>query len=63
MISQCREENGSDVVEVAAIRKAMDGLFAKLDTLTHFHFTPKNLNAEVKVGEHKIFAFTRQEMH
>ena len=27
----------------------MDGLFAKLDTLTHFHFTPKNLNAEVKI--------------
>lgn len=35
--------------EVEEIRRNMKKLFAKLDTLTHFHFTPKNLSAEVKI--------------
>jgi len=43
------DADGQNAKEVAAIHKAMTGLFAKLDTLTHFHFTPKNLNAEVKI--------------
>ena len=31
------------------IKSRMKDLFAKLDTLTHYHYTPMPLNAEVKV--------------
>merc|ERR1719175_209529 len=35
--------------EVEEIRAAMKSLFAKLDTLTHCHFTPRQKSAEVKI--------------
>jgi len=35
--------------EVEEIRAAMTSLFAKLDTLTHCHFTPRQKSAEVKI--------------
>ena len=35
--------------EVEEIKSAMRSLFAKLDTLTHFHYTPKQKSAEVKI--------------
>ncbi len=35
--------------EVEEIRSAMHGLFAKLDTLTHCHYTPRQKAAEVKI--------------
>jgi U3 small nucleolar RNA-associated protein MPP10 len=35
--------------EVDSIKQAMKTLFAKLDTLTHFHYTPKISTAEVKI--------------
>ena len=34
---------------MAEIKSAMKSLFAKLDTLTHFQFTPKQKSAEVKI--------------
>ena len=35
--------------EVELIKRAMKTLFSKLDTLTHFHYTPKMSTAEVKI--------------
>jgi len=35
--------------EVEEIRKGMKVLFAKIDALTHYHYTPKNLNTEIKM--------------
>ena len=35
--------------EVEQIKSAMRSLFSKLDTLTHFHYTPKQKSAEVKI--------------
>jgi U3 small nucleolar RNA-associated protein MPP10 len=35
--------------EVEDIKAAMKSLFAKLDTLTHFTFTPKQKSAEVRI--------------
>ncbi len=35
--------------EVEEIKKAMASLFAKLDTLTHFHYTPRSADAEIKI--------------
>ncbi len=35
--------------EVEEIKKSMKSLFAKLDILTHFHYTPKNLDPEIKI--------------
>jgi len=35
--------------EVELIKRSMKTLFAKLDTLTHFHYTPKMSTAEVKI--------------
>ena len=35
--------------EVDFIKRSMKSLFAKLDTLTHFHYTPKMTSAEVKI--------------
>ena len=43
------DEDPETTKEVEALKKSMNLLFAKLDTLTHFHYTPKNLSAEVKV--------------
>ena len=43
------EKEEAATKEVASIKKDMKALFAKLDTLTHFHYTPKNLEAEIKV--------------
>lgn len=48
-VSLLDREESETPKEVEQIRKDMNMLFAKLDTLTHFHYTPKNLNAEVKV--------------
>ena len=35
--------------EVDFIKRSMKSLFAKLDTQTHFHYTPKMTSAEVKI--------------
>ena len=45
------DEDGDDgpPPEVDLIKRAMKTLFAKLDTLTHFHYTPKMSTAEVKI--------------
>jgi U3 small nucleolar RNA-associated protein MPP10 len=35
--------------EVESIKRSMKSLFSKLDTLTHFHYTPRMSSAEVKI--------------
>ena len=42
------EEDGPPP-EVDGIKRSMKSLFAKLDTLTHFHYTPRMASAEVKI--------------
>eukprot|EP00096_Caligus_rogercresseyi_P002737 TRINITY_DN15004_c0_g1_i1.p1 TRINITY_DN15004_c0_g1~~TRINITY_DN15004_c0_g1_i1.p1 ORF type:complete len:725 (-),score=259.32 TRINITY_DN15004_c0_g1_i1:64-2238(-) len=39
--------------EIEDIQKNMHSLFAKLDVLTHYHYIPKSLSAEVKVIKNK----------
>uniref|UniRef100_A0A0K2UEK6 U3 small nucleolar ribonucleoprotein protein MPP10 n=1 Tax=Lepeophtheirus salmonis TaxID=72036 RepID=A0A0K2UEK6_LEPSM len=39
--------------EVEDIQKRMNSLFAKLDVLTHYHYVPKTLSAEIKVIKNK----------
>ena len=46
LLDKDTEETPEEVMEVKA---AIKSLFAKLDTLTHFHFTPKQKSAEVKI--------------
>ncbi len=44
------DEEAEDQPEtLEAIRGKMKELFAKLDTLTHYHYTPQAANAEVKI--------------
>ena len=45
------DDDGNETIpaEVESIKKSMKLLFAKLDTLTHFHYTPKLQDAEVKI--------------
>merc|ERR1712142_457070 len=43
------KENVDIPAEVESIKSAMHILFSKLDTLTHFHYTPKQKTAEVKI--------------
>jgi len=43
------KENEETPKEVEDLKTAMRSLFAKLDTLTHFHFTPKQKSADVKI--------------
>ncbi|TRY76798.1 hypothetical protein TCAL_04034 [Tigriopus californicus] len=42
-------EDEDDPKEVEAIKASMHALFAKLNTLTHFHYTPQNVNTDVKI--------------
>ena len=46
LLDKDTEETPEEVLEIKA---AMKSLFSKLDTLTHFHFTPKQKSAEVKI--------------
>merc|ERR1711915_709924 len=43
------KENEEIPKEVEDIKAAMKSLFFKLDTLTHFHYTPKQKSAEVRI--------------
>lgn len=42
-------EDEDDPKEVEAIKASMHALFAKLNTLTHFHYTPQNVSTDVKI--------------
>jgi len=45
------DDDGNETIppEVDDIKKSMKFLFAKLDTLTHFHYTPRMQDPEVKI--------------
>ena len=46
LLDKVNEETPKEVEE---IKVAMRSLFAKLDTLSHFHYTPKQKSAEVRI--------------
>lgn len=43
------KEQEETPAEVQQIKQAMHGLFRKLDSLTHLHYTPKQKSAELKI--------------
>ena len=50
IISGMLDEEEEDKPETLdEIKKKMNSLFSKLDTLTHYHYTPQAAHADVKV--------------